>query len=211
MPAYQHPMQEAVAVFQRAFGMPDLRATPRPLPLDRVELRCALIREEGVVELNQAIGMLEGDDVKGLIPTLDALIDTIYVSLGGLVEMGHLVHDLPEEPRHQFRVLIPIDRVFKIAAAAIKETLGDLEVALLDEDVDASVAYTTIDWIGLDPRPFFDEVHRANMSKLGADGKPIHSRGWDLDGYAAGKTLKGPNYLPPDLLGVYHTLINKEG
>lgn len=34
------------------------------------------------------------------------------------------------------------------------------------------------------------EAHRANMSKLGEDGKPILR--------ADGKYLKGPNYVPPD-------------
>lgn len=38
----------------------------------------------------------------------------------------------------------------------------------------------------------FAEVHRSNMSKLGADGKPIR-RPED------GKVLKGPNYFKPDL------------
>ena len=34
-------------------------------------------------------------------------------------------------------------------------------------------------------------VHQSNMSKLGADGKPIYRKD--------GKVLKGPNYQPPDL------------
>ncbi len=37
----------------------------------------------------------------------------------------------------------------------------------------------------------FLEVHRSNMSKLGADGKPIYRED--------GKVLKGPNYFKPDL------------
>lgn len=37
----------------------------------------------------------------------------------------------------------------------------------------------------------FDRVNASNMSKLGADGKPIHRED--------GKVLKGPNYFPPDL------------
>lgn len=37
----------------------------------------------------------------------------------------------------------------------------------------------------------FDEVHRSNMSKVGADGKPIINKG--------GKVQKGPNYFPPNL------------
>lgn len=38
----------------------------------------------------------------------------------------------------------------------------------------------------------FDEVHRSNMSKLGADGKPIRRE-------SDGKVLKGPDYFKPDL------------
>lgn len=37
----------------------------------------------------------------------------------------------------------------------------------------------------------FDRVHKSNMSKLGADGKPIYRED--------GKVLKGPNYKAPDL------------
>lgn len=37
----------------------------------------------------------------------------------------------------------------------------------------------------------FAEVHRSNMSKMGADGRPVKS--------PAGKILKGPNYSPPQL------------
>jgi predicted HAD superfamily Cof-like phosphohydrolase len=36
----------------------------------------------------------------------------------------------------------------------------------------------------------FDEIHRSNMSKLGADGLPIYR--------ADGKVLKGPSYFKPD-------------
>lgn len=38
------------------------------------------------------------------------------------------------------------------------------------------------------------EIHRANMSKLGEDGRPIK------DGY--GKIVKGPNYQPPNIAQV---------
>ncbi|MBT6252190.1 MAG: nucleoside triphosphate pyrophosphohydrolase family protein [Flavobacteriaceae bacterium] len=37
----------------------------------------------------------------------------------------------------------------------------------------------------------FEEIQRSNMSKLGADGKPIYR--------ADGKVLKGPNYFTPDI------------
>ncbi|MEM9142725.1 MAG: nucleoside triphosphate pyrophosphohydrolase family protein [Bacteroidota bacterium] len=40
----------------------------------------------------------------------------------------------------------------------------------------------------------FDEIQRSNMSKLGADGKPIYRED--------GKVLKGPNYFKPDIEGI---------
>lgn len=40
----------------------------------------------------------------------------------------------------------------------------------------------------------FDEIHRSNMSKLGADGKPIYRED--------GKVLKGPNYFRPNISAV---------
>jgi predicted HAD superfamily Cof-like phosphohydrolase len=36
----------------------------------------------------------------------------------------------------------------------------------------------------------FEEIQRSNMSKLGADGKPIYRED--------GKVMKGPNYFKPD-------------
>ncbi|MGB7786360.1 MAG: nucleoside triphosphate pyrophosphohydrolase family protein [Salinimicrobium sp.] len=37
----------------------------------------------------------------------------------------------------------------------------------------------------------FDEIQKSNMSKLGADGKPVYRED--------GKVLKGPGYFKPDL------------
>ncbi|RKR12344.1 phosphoribosyl-ATP pyrophosphohydrolase [Maribacter vaceletii] len=37
----------------------------------------------------------------------------------------------------------------------------------------------------------FEEIQRSNMSKLGADGKPIYRED--------GKVLKGPNYFKPNI------------
>ena len=37
----------------------------------------------------------------------------------------------------------------------------------------------------------FNEIQRSNMSKLGADGKPIYRED--------GKVLKGPNYFKPNI------------
>lgn len=47
---------------------------------------------------------------------------------------------------------------------------------------------------GIDLNTVLAEVHRSNLSKLGADGKPIYRED--------GKVLKGPNYSPPDIPAV---------
>jgi predicted HAD superfamily Cof-like phosphohydrolase len=73
-------------------------------------------------------------------------------------------------------------------------------VAMYDAIIDLLVVVTgTAVAAGMDTQPGWDEVRRSNMSKLGADGKAIISRGEELDGYPVGKILKGPNYFNPDL------------
>ena len=47
---------------------------------------------------------------------------------------------------------------------------------------------------GIDLAAVLAEVQRSNMSKLGADGRPVYRQD--------GKVLKGPGYLPPDVAAV---------
>lgn len=61
-------------------------------------------------------------------------------------------------------------------------------------DAVCDLLYTTIGLglgMGYDLEGAFAEVQRSNMTKLGADGKPIYR--------ADGKVLKGPNFEPPRL------------
>lgn len=44
----------------------------------------------------------------------------------------------------------------------------------------------------------FREIQRSNMSKLGADGKPIYRDD--------GKVMKGPNYFRPDIASILGTV-----
>ena len=53
------------------------------------------------------------------------------------------------------------------------------------------VVFGTAVAYGIPLEQVFDEVHRSNMSKLGADGKPIYRED--------GKVLKGPNYFEPNV------------
>jgi predicted HAD superfamily Cof-like phosphohydrolase len=47
------------------------------------------------------------------------------------------------------------------------------------------------------------EVHRSNMSKLGADGRPLLR--------ADGKVVKGPGFVPPDVAGVIARAARRSG
>ena len=75
------------------------------------------------------------------------------------------------------------------------EALGGFQVDL----VEVADALTDINYVtygaghtfGIDLNACCEEVHRSNMSKLGADGKPVKD--------ARGKVLKGPAYSPPSL------------
>ena len=47
----------------------------------------------------------------------------------------------------------------------------------------------------------FDEIQRSNMSKLGADGRPIYRED--------GKVLKGPGYFKPDFSKIIKKINNE--
>lgn len=53
------------------------------------------------------------------------------------------------------------------------------------------VTYGAAVSLGVDLEPFFQEIHRANMSKLGEDGKPMYRED--------GKVMKSPSYVPADM------------
>ena len=78
--------------------------------------------------------------------------------------------------------------------------MNELEVAMKAKDLnEVADALTDILYVtygagcayGIDLDKCFKEVQRANMSKLGKDGKPIYNE--------KGKVMKGPNYSAPNL------------
>ncbi len=87
--------------------------------------------------------------------------------------------------------------------ALIEEEVGELREAAVAGDLvgvaDALadiiyVAYGTAHVYGIGLDSVLDEVHASNMTKLGADGRPVRR--------ADGKILKGPDYRPPDVRSV---------
>lgn len=93
----------------------------------------------------------------------------------------------------------------KLRLDLLKEEVLELQIALENRDaVEVLDALTDIQYVldgaylSLGFHKFKDdaltEVHRSNLSKLGADGLPVKN--------AAGKVVKGPSYSPPDIARV---------
>lgn len=61
------------------------------------------------------------------------------------------------------------------------------------------VTYGALNRAGMQAEPGYDEVQASNMSKLGADGKPIIAGPNDPDGIFEGRIKKGPDYFRPNL------------
>ena len=108
-----------------------------------------------------------------------------------MVTFGQIVRTKPQ---------FPDEKTMQLRHDLIKEELEELEQAMktknLKEIADAltDILYVTYGAgyaYGVDLDKCFKEVQRANMSKLGKDGKPIYNE--------KGKVMKGPNYLEPNL------------
>ncbi len=95
--------------------------------------------------------------------------------------------------------------------ALLDEEVDELRAAVRDDDLvgiaDALadivyIACGTAHAYGIDLDAVVAEVHRSNMTKLGADGRPMYR--------ADGKVLKGPAYEPPRMTAVLG-LLEEEG
>jgi len=122
------------------------------------------------------------------------LVKQFHESFGvpGLAEPG-----FPDDDRITLRLKL-IDEEFgelQVALARAVEERDIIEVADAIADL-LVVTYGTAHEFGIPIDEVFEEVHASNMSKLGADGRPIYRED--------GKVLKGPNFRPPDIKGVLY-------
>tara|TARA_B100001996_G_scaffold365152_2_gene334783 strand:- start:333 stop:704 length:372 start_codon:yes stop_codon:yes gene_type:complete len=94
----------------------------------------------------------------------------------------------------------PDDKTIQLRYDLIQEELNELKEAMKTKNLkEVADALTDILYVtygagcayGVDLDKCFKEVQRANMSKLGEDGKPIYNE--------KGKVMKGPNYSEPNL------------
>lgn len=93
-------------------------------------------------------------------------------------------------------------KMAKLRIDLIKEEFDEFQDAICDNDIieiaDAIgdilyVTYGAALVYGINADDVLEEIHRSNMTKLDADGKPIRRED--------GKILKGPNFQEPDIAG----------
>ena len=122
---------------------------------------------------------------------------TLRSDVAGAVAAFHEAFDLPRRasPRADID-----ESLARLRVALLEEEFGELVQAVAENDLIAIadaladivyVAYGTALTYGVDLDSVLGEVHRANMSKLGSDGRPIRRDD--------GKVLKSDQYSPPDV------------
>jgi len=92
---------------------------------------------------------------------------------------------LPDSSTLLFRSRLIIEEVSEFLNAATNQDMIEMIDALVDI---LYVTFGTADVMGVDLQPFFEEVQRSNMTKMGKD--------------ASGKIQKGMNYDPPQLSSI---------
>jgi len=190
-------LQELVAEFHLAFGHPVLPGPALPDTARRA-LRIALDDEE-YKEL------LEAERRNDFIESIDAQADLLYVILGHGLEYGISLPHIVSMPHCRYKSPpgFPPDGQRQDWLKTIDWQMECLQKAESQDDLQqigtklAGLGLVLISYAGVcgvDLGAVLQEVHRSNMSKLGADGKPIYRED--------GKALKGPNYTPPDIAKV---------
>lgn len=115
-------------------------------------------------------------------------------------------HDAMGLPAYSWPARLAPDQA-ELRASLSNEEADELDTALIQgnrvEAIDAIcdliyVALGTALEMGIDVAPFFEEVHRSNMAKVGGPRR------------ADGKILKPDGWKPPDIAGVFRELYGEE-
>lgn len=117
---------------------------------------------------------------------------TNFTEVGKFMEtFGQEVQTSPKIPKYATQILrlsLILEEYTELEDAIAEGHMEGIADALTDI---LYVTYGAGHAFGIDLDKCFEEVQRSNMSKLGADGKPIYRDD--------GKIMKGPNYSEPDL------------
>ena len=98
------------------------------------------------------------------------------------------IHTLPGFNLSELRLDLIEEEVQELRDGLDKKSMFEIADALTDI---LYVVYGAGHAFGIDLDDCFSEVHRSNMTKLGANGRPLYRED--------GKVMKGPNYSEPDL------------
>lgn len=129
----------------------------------------------------------------------DTMVASHLFFIVRLKEILATIKKLPDSSRSALRMKLILEEFIELYEATMQ---GDIIKALDGLSDLLYVTYGTHHEFGLGSiaKEAFREVHRSNMSKLGADGKPVYRED--------GKVLKGPNFSPPDLESIIKGPIN---
>jgi predicted HAD superfamily Cof-like phosphohydrolase len=178
---------EQVLEFHKAFGIPVLKEWESPNQ-ERIKLRKKLILEE-FSELKEAH---ESGDTEHIAKEA---CDLVYVCLGAIHEFGWrdswtismISLDFGEdviEMADVSEIETSVNQFVQNGTFGSRQHTLDLILISIDDYLQ-----------GMKLSPYFiqcfDEVHRSNMSKLDANGKPVYRED--------GKVLKSEIYSPADL------------
>ena len=162
----------------------------------RVATENCLLRLADEIDSQAAISSRHGQmyDLERIATQLRAERDRIHAS--GVQEMVREFHEvfgvaIGQAPTRDIRTLrarLIAEEANEATAALGCSGLGSIAQELADL---VYVTYGTAVSLGIDLDAAVAEVHRANMSKLDPDGRPLLR--------SDGKVLKGPNYRPPDM------------
>lgn len=122
----------------------------------------------------------ETEDARAVTRKLDhaAQLAEFHEAFGQPYDHGHITDS-------ELRIRLHREETRELVEAL---EAGDLLAAAREL---ADVVYGTAHSLGIPLAAVIAEVHRANMSKFGPDGRPV------LD--AGGKVLKGPHFRPPNV------------
>lgn len=141
-------------------------------------MTCQQDREDYVRQFHRAMGQ----DVGNNSPSATLLEFRYGLILEEVKELGEEIAYAMAESH--FKEGIPL----RVKARMLKE-LADVQYVI------SGLAVA----LGLPLAQAFIRVHKSNMSKLGADGKPVYRED--------GKVLKGPNYVSPEMEELFETII----
>ena len=162
------------------------------------------VETDGVLPLvaHDGVGEREGDDPEALVRRFHHVYGLPVQTDGASLEresLGMRMSLIAEE----FSELVgavygqaaraEIESSYRRAVAADDGTRDTVETADALADL-IYVIYGMALETGIDLASVLAEVQRSNMSKLGADGKPVYRED--------GKVLKGPDYFPPNVEAV---------